>query len=456
MTGHLLVVDDKAPMCELIEATLSPLGVRVTWTQDPIDALERIRRDPPDVVLTDVRMPSITGIELCARIEQIAPTIPVIVMTGFGTLNLAVEAIRAGAYDFLSKPIELDVLEFAVARALEHARLSDEVRRLNDTLRQLSPDPLKHRLIGSSPPIQRLLDMLPKVASADLPVLIEGETGTGKELLARDLHDRSPRAGGPFIPVNCAALPESLAESELFGHTEGAYTGAKGQRAGLFVQATGGTIFLDELGELPLSIQSKLLRVLQESTVRPVGSDREIPIDCRIISATNRDLKVEASASRFRSDLYFRVAVLKMHIPPLRDRRSDILTLAQHFNRRIAHRRDAAAPDLSKGVATSLVAYHWPGNVRELENAIERAVALCDGHLLTIEDLPEELWHPSARPEQDAGLISLAELETQHIRRVLKALNGNKQAAAKVLGLDRRTLYRKLERIERGGGDPSG
>ncbi len=448
MHERLLVIDDKIAMCELVQAGLAPLGVEVSWESDPKIALEVIRQSTPDAVLTDIRMPGMTGIELCSRIHQIAPAMPVIVMTGFGTLDLAIEAIRAGAYDFLSKPIELDVLEFSVRRALEHARLSAEVRHLNDALNQLQPVGMSYRLEGSSPPMLRLLDMLPKTATSDISVLIEGETGTGKELLARDLHDHSPRAKGPFVAVNCAALPETLAESDLFGHVEGAYTDARSTRAGLFAQASGGTFFLDEIGELPTRLQPKLLRALQESLIRPVGSDKEVSLDCRVIAATNRDLKAEAKAGRFRSDLYYRVAVIKIQMPPLRERKGDILALAQHFNRRIAERLGIRPPGLSKEVATCLLGYSWPGNVRELENAIERAVALCSGEVLVVEDLPEELWE-KAEPEADeVGLISLAELEERHIRRVLRAVAGNKKAAAEILGLDRRTLYRKLQRFD--------
>ncbi len=370
-------------------------------------------------------------------------------MTGFGTLDLAVEAIRAGAYDFLSKPIELDVLEFAVHRALEHAHLSAEVSRLNKTIDDLQPVGVGYRLEGNSPPMLRLLDLVPKAATSDVPVLIEGETGTGKELLARDLHDHSPRKNGPFIAVNCAALAESLAESELFGHVEGAYTDAKSTRAGLFSLAHGGTFFLDEIGELPASLQPKLLRALQESTIRPVGGDKEVAIDCRVIAATNRNLKQEADEHRFRTDLYYRIAVIKIRMPALRERQGDILALAQRFNQRISKRLGIDPPVFSKGIATKLLAHSWPGNVRELENTIERAVALSDGKVLAVEDLPEDLWQKKEIKEDEVGLISIAELEERHIRRVLSAVAGNKKAAAEILGLDRRTLYRKLQRFTR-------
>lgn len=447
MDGKLFVIDDKKAMCELVRDGLEPLGLEVVWENDPHVAINEFRRIDPDVVLADIRMPEMTGIELCARIHQIAPRVPVIVMTGFGTLELAVEAIRAGAYDFLSKPIELDVLEFSVGRALEHAQLTAEISRLNQTIDNLQPVGAGHRLEGESPPMLRLLDLIPKTATSDVSVLIEGETGTGKELLARDLHDHSLRKNGPFIAINCAALPESLAESELFGHAKGAYTDAKNSRKGLFVQANGGTLFLDEIGELPKSLQPKLLRALQDSTFRPVGSDHEVKVDCRVIAATNRDLKSEAKEGHFRPDLYYRLAVIKIKMPSLRERQGDILNLAQIFKEKVAKRLKMVPPDFSKGMASKLLAYSWPGNVRELENTIERAVALSDGKVIAIEDLPEELWNSTLKIPDivNNGLITMADLEEKHIRHVLKSVAGNKKAAAKILGLDRRTLYRKLE-----------
>jgi len=437
----IVVVDDDRDMCELMDATLGPLGFEVRWFTDPAAALEFIRHHPVEVVLTDVRMPGISGIDLCERVHEWHPDLPVIVLTGFGSMDTAVQAIRAGAYDFLPKPVELDSLELAVQRAADHHRLTTEVKRLRGEVSTATG------LIGSSVAFQKVIDLVPKAARSDMPVLIQGETGTGKELLARALHEASKRAGKPFVAVNCSAIPENLVESELFGHIRGAFTDAHGDRAGLFVEAGDGTLFLDEVGELPLSVQPKLLRALQEQRVRPVGSDREVQVRCRVIAATNIDMKQAFSTGKFRSDLYYRLAVIRMSMPPLRDRSADILELAHHFVARASARMGTEVRGISTAAARALLGYAWPGNVRELENAIDRAVAMTDSELLVPGDLPEEILDGRENPGEQVGIVTLAELENAHIRRVLEATGGNKKAAAELLGLDRRTLYRKLERL---------
>lgn len=438
---RVVVVDDDRAMCDMLAAALRTLGFEVTTFDRADPALEHILSTPTDIVLTDVRMPGSDGLDLCTQVHVAKPRLPVIVLTGFGSLDAAVQAMRAGAYDFLSKPVELEELEFAVQRAAEKCELTRQVRKYRLASRR--PDGLH----GDSPGFLRVVDQIPRAAASDLPVLIQGETGTGKELFARALHEASPRAEAPFVAVNCAAIPEGLIESELFGHVRGAFTSASAERTGLFVQAGEGTLFLDEVGELPLQVQPKLLRLLQERAARPVGSDSEVPVRCRIIAATNIDLRAAAECGRFRSDLYYRLAVIELSLPPLRDRVGDILGLAQLFIARWADATGVEAPELTQEAARRLVAYGWPGNVRELENAIARAVAMVESAEITVTDLPEPLH--TACPSTEEPLLSLAAMERAHIRRVLDATGGNKKAAAELLGVDRRTLYRKLERDPR-------
>ena len=449
MKPSIMVVDDDAAMGQLVCAALEPLGFEVHCFVDPKVALRSVRGVQPDIVLTDLRMPGMTGLEICAQLKEIAPSVPVIVMTGFGTMDAAVNAIRHGAYDFLAKPVDLDTLELAVKRALERRTLGVEIRRLQEAEPSATVG-----IVGSSPAIRTVLDLIPRIGQTDVPVLVHGETGTGKELLARGLHAAGNSPKGPFIAVNCSAIPENLLESELFGHVKGAFTDAQGARPGLFVQASGGTLFLDEIGELPLSAQPKLLRALQNGKIRPVGSDKEVSLNCRVITATNRDLRAEVQSGGFRADLYYRIAVIKMTMPPLRERAGDIIELAGYFIQRAARRRGIAPVALSTQAAKALLSHHWPGNVRELENAVERAMALCDGGLIAVSDFSDEIsksqvsLSPASPPSVADAMLPLAEIERRHIQRVLSATSGNKKAAAEVLGLDRRTLYRKLEKYE--------
>jgi len=440
---RVLIVDDDRAMREMLEAALSDLGFRTEVHARATEALEHLTDEDPQVVLTDVRMPGMSGIELCEEVSRRHPTVPVLVLTGFGSMETAVKAMRAGAYDFLSKPVALDELEFAVRRASEYARLTHEVRHLRERIDAAAPS----GMIGRSAAFRRVLDVLPKAARSDVSVLIEGETGTGKELLARALHDQSPRAGAPFVAVNCSAIPENLVESELFGHVRGAFTDAKRDRTGLFLRAGEGTLFLDEIGELLPSVQPKLLRVLQEQRVRPVGADGEVPTRCRVIAATNVDLLHGGGGGGFRPDLFYRLAVIRIEMPRLADRGTDVLLLARHFIDRASARMDREAPALPASTAQVLLGYAWPGNVRELENAMERAVAMTDGAEIAPTDLPPEILQAHAGAGEDHGMVTLAELERRHIQRVLEATDGNKKAAAEILGLDRRTLYRKLDRL---------
>jgi two-component system response regulator HydG len=441
MSHSLLVIDDDASTCELLAETLSP-RFDVAWTTEPGRAEELVRRRSPDVVLTDVRMEGVDGIELCARMVETFPSLPVVVMTAFGSIDTAVTAMRAGASDFLTKPFELAAVTAALTRAL--ARTGQ---------RRVGGEPGAPagygELVGSSRAMRAVYELIDRTAQSTASVLISGESGTGKEVLARTLTRLSPRAKGPFVAVNCAALPEPLLERELFGHAGGTFTDAREARDGLLVQASGGTLFLDEIGELPLSLQPKLLRVLTERVVRPVGSDEEVPVDVRLLCATNRDLEVAVAERRFRADLYYRINVVHIALPRLQARGDDVLVLAQHFLKRFAP--GGAGPGLSADAERALLGYPWPGNVRELRNCIERAVVLARSGCITRDDLPEKVR--AYRPELPAPaavapleLVALEEVERRYILRVLDAVHGNKSKAAQVLGLDRKTLYRRLER----------
>jgi DNA-binding NtrC family response regulator len=458
MTTRVLVVDDERSMVDLIRDGLGRRDCTVTCAGSAQEALELLPHADVDVVVTDLRMGGMSGLDLCERIAGSRPDLPVIVVTAFGSLDAAVGSIRAGAYDFLTKPFDIEVLAIAVRRAAQHRALRDEVRRLRkavDSTRSLGD------MVGASGPMQELFGLLTRAAAAESSVLITGESGTGKEMVARELHARSRRTGGPFVAVNCAALPEALLESELFGHARGAFTDARQARTGLFLQAAGGTLLLDEIGDMPLGLQPKLLRALQARSVRPVGSDQEHPFNARIIAATNRDLDEHVEQGRFREDLYYRLNVIHVPVPPLRARGGDVLLLAQSFLERFAAQMDKSVAGLSPPAAEKLLAYSWPGNVRELSNCIERAVALTQFDHLVVDDLPERVRSYRRSDVLVAGndpseLAPLEQVERRYVLRVLEAAGGNKTLAAQILGLDRRTLYRKLERWAVGTEDPTG
>jgi two-component system response regulator AtoC len=448
MKGRILVVDDDRNMCELLESGLGRRGFEVVSRLSADEASEQLSAEDFDVVVTDLNMRGMNGVELCERIAGNRPDLPVVVITAFGSLESAVAAIRAGAYDFITKPLELEALGLTLERAVQHRRLRQEVTRLR---RAVSDSQHLGDILGASPAMKQVYDLLDRVAETDASVLITGESGTGKELVAQALHARSKRQQGPFVAINCSAMPESLLESELFGHSKGAFTDAKGARSGLFVQANAGTLFLDEIGELALGLQPKLLRALQERTVRPVGSDGEVAFDARIITATNRDLETAVDEKRFREDLFYRINVIHIEVPPLRARGSDVLLLAQHFITRFAGQFDKQVVGLSAAAAEKLMAYAWPGNVRELQNAIERAVALTHFGQLVVEDLPEKIRdyrrsHVLIASDDPSELVPMEEVERRYILRVLEALGGNRTLTARTLGLDRKTLYRKLQR----------
>lgn len=445
-TGRVMVVDDDRQMCEMLAEDLQRRGHTVTWETSPAAALDTLMVGDFDVALTDMRMRGMSGIALCERIVANRPDVPVIVMTAFGGMDAAVAAIRAGAWDFVTKPIELDLVQAALARALDHRALREKVRVLSG----VEGAGRFEELLGDSRPMRELYDQLERIADTDTSVLITGETGTGKELVARALHRRSRRRAGPFCAVNCGAMPENLLESELFGHTRGAFTDAHSARKGLFLEADGGTLFLDEIGDCPPALQPKLLRALEERRVRPLGAEREAEFDVRLVTATNRNLETAISERRFREDLYFRINVIQIALPPLRARGTDTLLLAQHFTERFAARSGRAVTGISRNAAQKLLSYAWPGNVRELRNAIEHAVALTQHDRLAVADLPARIRaYRSSQvvlgSDDPRELVPLDEVERRYILHVLKTVAGNKAAAARVLGIDRRTLYRKLE-----------
>ncbi len=450
MKGQILIVDDEQETCDLLEMALVRHGFKVTTSTAANKALEMVATQDFDVVLTDLSMPEMSGLDLCERVLGTRPNMPVVVITGQGSLEAAIGAIRVGAYDFITKPVDPKLLLLSVSRAIQHRHLQDEVKRLREAV-AAEGEGHESAIVGQSGAMRRVYELVTRVGESDASVLIHGETGTGKELIARGIHMRSRRKDGPFVAINCAAVPHSLIESELFGHARGAFTDAKVQRTGLFVQASGGTLFLDEIGELPIDMQPKLLRALQERKVRPVGANQEVPFDSRIVAATNRNLEDEVYEKRFREDLYYRINVVKIDVPPLRERGGDVLHLAQFFLKQFAGRNDKSALELSTTAAEKLMAYNWPGNVRELENCMEHAVALARFDQITVEDLPEKIRAYRAErfvvaANDPTEIVTMDELERRYILRVLSLVGGNKSRAAQVLGFDRRTLYRKLER----------
>ena len=450
---RVLAVDDEQETCDLLKMSLEREGFIVTTCTSAEAALELVGSVDFDLVITDLSMPEMGGLELCERVLGTRPNVPVVVITGQGSLETAIGAMRVGAYDFITKPVDPKLLAVAASRACRHKGLADEVKRLRTEV-QIDEVSIP-TVVGASAAMRRVFTLVQRVADSEAGVLIHGETGTGKELVAKAIHDQGRRKEGPFVAINCAAVPASLIESELFGHERGAFTDAKVQRTGLFLQADGGTLFLDEIGELPLEVQPKLLRSLQERKVRPVDSNREISFDARVIAATNRVLEDEVYEKRFREDLYYRINVVKIDVPPLRERGGDVLHLARHFLGIYAERHGKHEIDVSPPAAEKLISYSWPGNVRELENCIDGAVALARGNRIEIDDLPEKV--KNFRPErfvvsanQPEEIVTIDELERRYILRVLSLVGGNKSRAAQVLGFDRRTLYRKLERYQNG------
>jgi two-component system response regulator HydG len=445
---NVLVVDDETGILDSLAILLKNEGFTPHLAHGGRAGLERIGDVRPDIVLTDIRMPNVTGVEILAAARESDPDLPVILMTAQATLQSAVQAVNAGAFYYIQKPFRNDELVAILRRAAEHRNLRTENRSLKQAIRRAERHGIA-RPIGASKSWMDILRLVETVAPTDSTVLIQGESGTGKEVIARYLHELSLRNEGPFLSINCGALPESLLESELFGHTKGSFTGAIRDKIGLFGAATKGTFFLDEIGETTPATQVKLLRAIQQREVIPVGSTDAIPVDARVIAATNRDLDDEIRAGNFRSDLYYRLNVIALHLPPLRQRREDIPLLAEHFLARIAAARNEQTKRITDEAMTLLVEHSWPGNVRERENALERSVILTPGDEILASSLPERIATPTAEPLVSSRTPvnpTLETVERAYIMWVLQSEGGNKSRAAEVLGIDPSTLYRKLSR----------
>ncbi|MHB8808439.1 MAG: sigma-54-dependent transcriptional regulator [Desulfobulbaceae bacterium] len=456
MSGSLLVVDDDRAHLSMLRTILSGWGYQVTGVEDGAEAVAAVLEKPFDGVLMDVRMARVGGIEALQRIKAYNPAIPVIIMTAFSSVDTAVEAMKRGAYDYLTKPLNFDDLRFTLERALEHMALARENKSLRE---QLSADAVLGTIIGASKAMRDLLETAVTVAATEATVLITGESGTGKELIARAIHANSVRREGPLVTVNCAALTDTLLESEMFGHEKGAFTGADRKRDGRFMQAQRGTIFLDEVGEIPLHMQAKLLRAIQEREIQRVGGDSVIKVDVRIIAATNRDLQADVQAGKFREDLYYRLNVINLRVPPLHERTEDVPLLAGHFLERFAGKNRKRLKGFTPAAMDVLVRYPWPGNVRELENALERAVIMAVGDYLTERELPANIvarvrgGEAHELPPGSMAGMALEEVEKAAIGQTLRETGWNKSEAAKLLQITRTTLNSKIKKygiIEKG------
>ena len=457
MTTTVLVVDDDDAHRGMLRMMLKSWGYTVEEAADGDEAVEKVHAKAFDAVLTDVRMGKVNGIEAMKQILSYNPSLPVILMTAYSAVETAVDALRIGAYDYLIKPLDFDALKETLNKAIEHSRLGVENRELR---RQFSEENASTEILGRSPAITSMLSMIRTVAPTEATVLITGESGTGKELVARALHAQSLRKDEPLVTVNCAALAETLLESELFGHEKGAFTGADKRREGRFKQADRGTLFLDEIGEMPIGVQAKLLRALQQGEIQRVGSDKSEHVDVRVIAATNRDLRKEVEERRFREDLYFRLNVISLEVPPLRQRKEDIPLLAAHFLSHYAERNHKNVKGFSAQCMDMLLHYDWPGNVRELQNAVERAVILCTGEYVTGPELPVNIAKLAAEAMPKSSEVSsslaglpLEEVERRAIEETLRETGDNKSAAARKLGITRATLHKKLRKYGSDKGD---
>jgi len=452
--NQVLIVDDEPDIRELLELTLGRMNLETRSAQNVEEAMHLLEQFKFDLCLTDMRLPDGNGLDLVRHIQGSHPQMPVAVITAHGSMEAAITALKAGAFDFVSKPLDVNDLRNIVRSALKVGQSQG-----------VKPDPVRaagsQKLLGHSPAIEKVRTLIDKLARGQAPVYIHGESGTGKELVARLIHELGPRASSPFVPVNCGAIPEALMESEFFGHRKGSFTGATADKDGLFKAADGGTLFLDEVGDLPLHMQVKLLRAIQEKSIRPVGSQSEIKVDVRILSATHKDLQSLVQEGSFRQDLFYRLNVIELHVPSLRERPSDIPLLAEHLCARLAQNLGMAIPVITPEALTLLESYDFPGNVRELENILERAMTLCDGHEITAQDLQlPASHHRGAIPANPGNAVEsvasagdetldeyLARVEENAIRDALARSNQNKTAAAKLLGITFRALRYKLEKL---------
>jgi DNA-binding NtrC family response regulator len=437
----ILFVDDDEQILSIVEQFLSRSGFNITTESNGLKAIEKVRNNSYSVVFTDLIMPEISGMEILKQVKAASPETEVIIVSGYGTIESAIEAMKLGSYDFLQKPINFDRFKILINRIIEKQRLTEE----NQLIRSRLKEGYKFdELVGMSSKMKKIYSVIDKISFGSPTVLIEGESGTGKELTANVIHNNSDRKNGPFVPVNCGAIAESLLESELFGHVKGAFTGATQDSIGLFKAADGGTIFLDEIAEVSPAVQVSLLRVLQEKKVRPVGNTREAEIDVRVIAATNKNLSHAINNQSFREDLYYRLNVISITMPPLRDIREDIPLLVNHFIAKHQRPGSDKAPEVSPEAMAKLMGYHWPGNVRQLENVIQRAFALGVHDILSVNDLPNEIARQSnTRLTADTSL-NLKDIEKKAIQRALQKTSGNKAEAAKLLGVNTTTVYRKM------------
>ena len=443
---RILVVDDEESIRMMLRAVLEEEGYEIIEAADGPEAVKAVEQNSLDLILLDIRMTTMDGIETLTEIRKISPFVPVLMMTAYATVKTAVEALKAGAFEYLAKPLDIEELKILVQKALEYYRLREENLTLKERLGSRFDF---SRIIGKGRKMKELFDFLAQVAPSEATVLILGESGTGKELVANAIHHNSPRTQQPFVKVACAALPETLLESELFGHEKGAFTGAIARREGRFQAAHRGTIFLDEVGEMSLAIQTKLLRVLQEREFEPVGSSRTAKVDVRVIAATNKDLGKEIKEGRFREDLFYRLNVIPIHLPPVRERKEDIPALANHFLSLYREKNKKEIKEISPKALDLLIRHDWPGNIRELENCLERAVIVARGELIAPADLPPAIQNLPAGKE-DAEIpfpagISLQEAEKALILKTLEDAGGNRSRAAEILGINRRTLQMKLK-----------
>jgi DNA-binding NtrC family response regulator len=448
----ILIVDDEQGILDTLRILLKNEGFDVVTAQGGKAGMEQLKASAPDIVLTDIKMPGVTGLEILAAVKEQDPETPVILMTAQASLQSAIQAVNEGAFHYVQKPFSNDEIVALCRRAAEVRRLKAENKHLKQEIRRRERSSVV-RPLGKSRPFQDVLRLAEQVAPTESTVLIQGESGTGKEVIARYLHELSARSEGPFMSLNCGALPESLLESELFGHVKGSFTGAVRDKQGLFAAARGGTFFLDEIGEMSPATQVKLLRVLQEREAIPVGGTEPIPVDVRIVAATNRDLEDDIKRGRFRSDLYYRLNVIAIHLPPLRERRDDIEIFVNAFLERIGRERNEPPKRLSPEALDAVMKYDWPGNVRELENALERAGVVAKGDTLGVTDIPVRVTERRSEPlvaERRHANPTLDVIEQAYITWVLESEGGNKTRAAEVLGIDPSTLYRKLSRY---GGD---